>query len=178
MTNEFAPLADESGPNTLIEKVPVGWSVGVMSDGGSYSAAENAIRWIFFGSSVRTITWELTPPASAGVTAVLSGTSAFGAPGKSVSQAVTGVASISLKPRASGVATRVLPASYRPGQTLAVSLSLNPEAGVAFQVIEEQPPQGWTAFEISNEGSYQAGKIRWGPFTDGLQRTLSIESRA
>ena len=175
LTNEFAPLADESGPNTLIETVPVGWSVGIISDGGSYSATEHAIRWIFFGNSVRTITWELKPPASAGLNALLSGTSAFGAPGKSVSQPVTGVASISLKPRASGVATRVLPASYRPGQTLAVAISMVPEVGVAFQVVEEQPPVGWAPLGISDSGSYQAGKIRWGPFTDGLERTLSYQ---
>lgn len=178
LTNEFAPLSGETGPNTLIERVPSGWTVGAIGEGGSYSATEGVIRWIFFGSAVRSITWEVIPPANPGATVVLSGTSSFGVPGTSVSQAVTGLGSMSLRPPPSGVATRTLPVTYRPGRIVAVTVSLAPESGIGLQVLEEQPPASWTVSGISDGGSLQAGKIRWGPFTDGLPRVLSYRLTA
>ena len=173
LTNTFSPLASEQGPNTLIEYLPSGWTVGTISHGGIHIPAEDMIRWIFFDNQVREITWQIQAPASPAQEIAFSGTASFGVPGSSVSAPVAGLGAATRRPPPSGTTTRILPTSYRPSQSFTVVVSMVAEDGVVLQVAEETPPSGWTVSSINQGGSLQSGTIRWGPFTDGAARALS-----
>ena len=74
-----------------------------------------------------------------------------------------------------GLATADLPASALPGSTLPVALSIVPATNVTVYAVEDSPPAGWTAAQISDAGWFDAGrgKVKWGPFFDAAPRTLS-----
>ncbi|MFO1500234.1 MAG: PQQ-binding-like beta-propeller repeat protein [Verrucomicrobiota bacterium] len=76
-------------------------------------------------------------------------------------------------------AVRELPAEYVPGHTIQVRLEIHPTAGVSAYVVEEVPPRGWKA-GILPVGSYDSttGHIKFGPFFDGLPRTITYELTA
>jgi hypothetical protein len=63
-------------------------------------------------------------------------------------------------------ATRELPDDYTPGATFTVAIALSPPGGTAVVGVEEKPPLGWVASNISHSGTFdgQTKKIKWGPF--------------
>jgi len=68
----------------------------------------------------------------------------------------------------SNSATRSLPSSYEPAVLFNVTITLNlsdPPPGVL--LIEEQVPSGWIVSDISNNGTFSSGSIKWS-FVDGL----------
>lgn len=83
---------------------------------------------------------------------------------------------------------RLLPDWYMPGKALsevnhqAVQLHITPDETTAAYAVEDSPPAGWTVVveSISEGGSYDAvtGKVKFGPFFDNVQRTLSYDLMA
>lgn len=72
---------------------------------------------------------------------------------------------------------RVLPGGYTPGQPLPVKLNAVPPDGTSAYAIEDQPPAGWVVTEISDEGVFDSatGKVKFGPFTDARERSLTYQ---
>jgi len=70
-----------------------------------------------------------------------------------------------------------LPADYTAGTAFTVSILVTPLADVFVQAIEDAPPAGWTAANISGGGAWDAvnKKVKWGPFFDATVRTLTYE---
>ena len=77
-------------------------------------------------------------------------------------------------PAFAGGATRDLPANYSPGVTFPVSITVEPPPGPFGQVIEETPPTGWTAGNVSDGGVYAPPWVKW-VFFDGVPRTLTYD---
>ena len=61
------------------------------------------------------------------------------------------------------------------GTNFFVTVSIIPPVGTPVYLVEEFIPAGFTARDISNSGSLDAlnGRVVWGPFWDGLTRTLA-----
>ncbi len=65
-------------------------------------------------------------------------------------------------------ATRSLPGCFTQGQELTVSIALDfPAEAPQVVLLEDEPPAGWTVSNVSNNGTFSAGKVRWS-FVDGL----------
>ncbi len=65
-------------------------------------------------------------------------------------------------------ATRSLPDCYGAGQAFEVTISLGLSTPTPQVVLlEDQVPTGWVVSNISNNGTFSAGKVRWS-FVDGL----------
>lgn len=75
-------------------------------------------------------------------------------------------------------ATRDLPDTYTPNVPLTVSITIMAPDGTLMSVLEDSPPTGWkTITNISDGGYYDAQnhKVKWGPFTENLSRTVTYE---
>jgi hypothetical protein len=164
----LAPLASVS-VQTLTETLPVGWTLVSAEAGGTYDINTRTVRWLFFDSLVREIHLQLQAPASPGATASFSGEAAFD--GETVG--VAGLTQAALRPPPSGTVSRSLPATYRPGIALTVTVTVTPETGVETYGVTDTFPAGWTASDPSHFGSVQSGQVRWGPFLDETTRTLT-----
>ncbi len=44
------------------DSLPVGWTVGTISDAGNYDAANRLVKWYFLDNQARTLTYEAIPP--------------------------------------------------------------------------------------------------------------------
>jgi ribosomal protein L35AE/L33A len=86
----------------------------------------------------------------------------------------------SLMSRSLGVSlsTRDLPNGYTPLVPQVITISVNPDAGVAAYAVEEIPPVGWVVSDINESGIWDDGnkKVKWGPFFDNSPRTLSYKA--
>jgi len=106
--------------------------------------------------------WELTdcPPPPDGTCDTTTG----GGASKLEAPAAVG----SLKPAANG--TR----SGKLGRQV-LSIELTPPAGSSAVALEVEVPDGWTVGRISDDGRWDTtyNKIKWGPFTSDLKRTVS-----
>jgi hypothetical protein len=79
-----------------------------------------------------------------------------------------------------GLATSELPATLQPGGRFTVTITIVPATNVTVYAVEDQPPAGWQAAELSGAGLFDAvlGKVKWGPFFDSVPRTLSYRVTA
>jgi len=66
-------------------------------------------------------------------------------------------------------------AVYTPGTPLSVTISVAPPQLTTYYAVEDTPPLGWSVSNIGSGGIYDSvnNKIKWGPFTDSLARTLT-----
>ncbi len=72
---------------------------------------------------------------------------------------------------------RQLPLWYVPGVKLIVSLRAEPPVGTTSYSVLDTPPINWVVGAISGGGSSTAaGQVSFGPFNDGLSRTLTYEA--
>jgi hypothetical protein len=73
--------------------------------------------------------------------------------------------------------TRNLPEAFQPGTWFRVILEIHPEPGMTTYAIEDNPPPGWVAGEISHNGVYDVhtGKVKFGPFLDTEPRELRYD---
>jgi hypothetical protein len=78
---------------------------------------------------------------------------------------------------AQGVFVANVPPKYVPGLSITVNTHVVPPAGTLSYVVEVDVPTGWTASNISDDGSYDqtSQKVRWGLFFDGSPRQLSFD---
>ncbi len=67
-------------------------------------------------------------------------------------------------------ASRALPDIYGPGVSLTVPITIDPPPGTGIVILEDAPPAGWPASNISDGGTWdvQNEKVKWGPFWDPL----------
>lgn len=74
-----------------------------------------------------------------------------------------------------GTAASELPRCYQPGVPFGVTNLVMPNGGTRVFTVEDQPPPGWMASEISHRGVWDAiqGKVKWGPFPDDAARRLT-----
>jgi hypothetical protein len=71
---------------------------------------------------------------------------------------------------------RTLPIWYVPGVKLIVRLRAEPPAGTTSYSIADHPPTNWIIGAVSNDGnSSSPSQVSFGPFNDGLARTLTYE---
>lgn len=65
-------------------------------------------------------------------------------------------------------ATRDLSGYSGPGVAFTVSIALDPPAGTIVAGVEESPPTGWLASNISDSGTWDGGteEVKWGPLFD------------
>lgn len=155
------------------DSVPAGWSASNISHGGVFDSSTRMVKWgPFFDDTARTLTCDLVSGFVAGV-AQFQGTASF----DGVALQITGASSVSVEapPPAVSVTLRDLPVTLRPGSSFVLSNLVSPANFIGVYALQEQVPTGWTASEISDGGAYDAQNklVKWGPFFDATQRTLT-----
>jgi len=72
-------------------------------------------------------------------------------------------------------AMRTLPVGYGISVPVPVSIYVDPDPRAEAFLVEETPPATWLVTGIDSGGIFESstGKIKWGPFFDNLERTLS-----
>jgi hypothetical protein len=78
---------------------------------------------------------------------------------------------------ATNAIVRVLPRTYKLGETVTVTITVTPSSGAQAYAVEDQPPPHWTVGTVGADGRYDAAndKVKWGPFFDTEPRTLIYE---
>jgi hypothetical protein len=76
-----------------------------------------------------------------------------------------------------GTATRDLPNCYTPSVTMSASITVTPGQGTQVYAVEDSPPAGWTVSDINGSGGWDnvKNKVKWGPFFDSNNRTLTYK---
>ena len=174
VTNRVEPDPSVTG-YSVEEILPTGCLVVAPAD-GIYNSATHSLRWgPFFDNTAREWVYRLSAPSSVGLLA-FSGRGTFGV----TEVSFVGSDRVSIEPAPQGKVSRTLPAQFRPGYAMAVSLSVTPDAGVSLQVIEEVLPEGWAATAVSDGGTYDAAlrRVRWGLFADDKNRVLRYSAVA
>ena len=174
VTNRVEPDPSVTG-YSVEEILPTGCLVVAPAD-GIYNSATHSLRWgPFFDNTAREWVYRLSAPSSVGLLA-FSGRGTFGV----TEVSFVGSDRVSIEPAPQGKVSRTLPAQFRPGYAMAVSLSVTPDAGVSLQVIEEVLPEGWAATAVSDGGTYDAAlrRVRWGLFADDKTRVLRYSAVA
>ena len=74
-----------------------------------------------------------------------------------------------------GTTVRNLPNCYPPSGPMLVTIIVTPKATTLSYAVEDSPPAGWTVSNINENGSWDSinKKVKWGPFFDHNQRTLT-----
>jgi hypothetical protein len=77
-----------------------------------------------------------------------------------------------------GSAIRTLPSTYEPSVPVNVSISVNPGQGTQVYAVEETPPSGWVITDINESGQWDSvnKKVKWGPFFDSNNRSLTYKA--
>jgi len=153
------------------ERVPNGWTTTSIGSGGSWDAVNRTIKWgpFFDGTAtVRTLTYEVVPPADAFGPVSFAGTARFDL----VVVATGGDTALGNSPP---TVTRGAPPRFTAGVPFDVTLALEPVPGVELQAVEEQIPAGWTASTLTDGGTVDPNSrmLKWGPFIDRSRRTLT-----
>jgi hypothetical protein len=162
----------------LEEALPVGWEPTNLSAGGEWDATNRKVKWgPFSGTEVlaASFSYRLTPAAGATEALPLVATARFDAAVVSSVQSVTRYLA-----HTENTVVRALPAEYRPGQPLTVTLAATPiDTGLVY-AIEESVPAGWTVSGPSHGGVFDAANrlVKWGPFFDATAtaRTLTYQA--
>ncbi len=76
-----------------------------------------------------------------------------------------------------GTATRDLPDCYTPSFAMSISITVIPGQGTQVYAVEDSPPAGWTVSNINKNGGWDdvKKKVKWGPFFDSNNRTLTYK---
>jgi hypothetical protein len=77
----------------------------------------------------------------------------------------------------SGTTTRDLPDCYTPSMAISISITVIPGQGTQVYAVEDSPPAGWTVSDINASGGWDnvKNKVKWGPFFDQNNRTLTYK---
>ncbi len=153
------------------DQIPNGWTVSNISNGGGYDTVHQKIKWgPFFDATPRALTYTVQTPTNASGVSIFSGTGSF----DGVNLPITGTRQTTA---VASRALRTLPDAFVPGQALTVSIDITLNGTVNVYALEESIPTNWTLGTISDSGTFDSatGKIKWGPFLDGNNRTLSYQ---
>jgi hypothetical protein len=156
------------------EAVPDHWSVGTISHSGRWDAITRQIKWgPFLDDTNRLLTFQITAPTQARSLITLAGQGVFD------TDAIPASGDLELHPELNTI-HRSAPSNAVSGVAFPVSLRITPARHVRSYAVEETPPSGWTVSTISDGGRWDpiTGKIKWGPFADSPQRTLSYSLSA
>jgi hypothetical protein len=156
------------------ENLPSGWTV-VAAVGAGIEGQR--LTWgPFFDAVPRTFTYQVRAPLGISGAANFAGNVTE----NGATVAVAGVTTIEPAPPPGGQVTRSLPLDFIPGALFQVTNRVVPDAGVAFNVVAESVPAGWTVLQAVPEGVLDAttGQYKWGPFTDDQVRELVLSLRS
>jgi hypothetical protein len=180
VTNRVAP-GEEVLVYVVEETVLSDWGVSRVSDQGSVDVQTGKIKWgPFFDHQPRNLTYRLTPPEKIKGDITLIGQGSFN--GESV--AITGVTRLRVVlPEghdAENQVTSSLPLQYVPGGVLTLTNQVRLAEETLVYLVEETIPEGWTTGLINNGGQFDLvqRKIKWGPFSDRVERELRAELKA
>jgi hypothetical protein len=173
VSNVVTPGAN-AGVFAVQDQPPTGWVVGNVSAGGSFDAGNNLVKWgPFFPNGAVTLTYNVTPPASASGTAQFVGAVSFGG----VNVAIGGQRSSSALQVFYGSTVSSLPANFSTGVAFTVTNTVTPGSGTTLYGVADTPPSGWVVSHVSDSGAFDplSGQVKWGPFFDASSRTLTYE---
>ncbi len=156
------------------ESVPAHWNVGSISHSGRWDALTRQIKWgPFLDDMDRLLTYQILPPPQARSLVRLTGEGVFDA------DQISPAGDLELHPEPNAI-HRSAPSNVVSGVAFPVSLQVTPARHVRSYAVEETPPAGWTVSFISDGGRLDAvtGKVKWGPFADNPERTLSYSLSA
>jgi hypothetical protein len=160
------------------DTVPAGWSVSDISDSGNFVASEHQIKWgPFFDNQPRSLSYLVTPPASARGAFYFDGRVSFDGEGVTIAGQSATEAILTAQ---ANVVDRILPASWRSGRALSVTNRTSVAANVSGYAVEDQVPVGWAVGRISHGGTFDplSRKVKWGLFLDHDPRILVFEATA
>jgi hypothetical protein len=156
------------------DEPPVGWTVvpGSVTEGGIVDVRSGRVKWgPFIGTEAtpRELAYEILPPVDALGVARFAGRGVYG----SVSAPIGGDDTIL------GLIGRIhrdAPARFTPGEEFEIQLDADPSALTEAFAIEEALPPDWTFLSATEGGVFDpvTRKVKWGPFPDSTQRTLSL----
>lgn len=164
---------EEVGVYAVEEKLPETWTANEISHFGRFDSANGKIKWgPFLDRQPRIMTAQVQIPPDAEGFIGFSGISSF----NGASVPITGPQGINILNASE--ANRVeasLPAFFQPSIPFGASYDAQPSNNVKVYAIEDRLPAGWQADTISHGGRFdgETGKIKWGPFLDNQQRTLT-----
>ena len=175
-------MTPDSGTSAhaLEEHLPEGVEFISADGGGQFDVVSRVLKWgPFFDNQQRTLSYQLTIPGQQ--TGPLNFEGLISLDG--VSQAIGGDLNLVIEssdtPPAGGnqSAERMLPESVQAGSVLDVSISVAPLSTVSVYALEEKVPSGLAVGSITESGQWDpvSGAIKWGPFFDNQQRTLSYQ---
>ncbi|MEK7678129.1 MAG: PQQ-binding-like beta-propeller repeat protein [Verrucomicrobiota bacterium] len=159
------------------EQPPEGWTVSAITSPGVLDEWRGKIKWgPFFDALPRTLAYQVTPPTNAVGLGAFFGMASF----DGANAQIGGQREMALSGSVSGPASfveRDLPFGYAPGARMLVMLTALPPTNVLFYAVEDMPPANWVVGQISDNGFFDPAnrKVKFGPFLDGLPRTLAYE---
>lgn len=158
------------GFHAVDEGVPAGWAVSEINFGGIVGA-DGRLKWgPFPDGEARELSYVVTPPAAA-TKGEFAGRGLF----EEIEVAIAGPDVLAVRPSGGGHIQRQLPAGYRVGRPVEVTLRVEPDAAVSLFAVLETVPAGWTVVEAPGAAAVNtgAGRIRWGPFVEPTVRELT-----
>jgi|GEM_PF-2326693 len=153
------------------EMPPAGWTTAFVSHGGGFDPSTGKLKWgPFTDATVRTITYQVTPPVGVIGSYSFAGQAAFDSNLLEISGAQGST-------RFPGSLHRAIPVNYLPGAAIPITLSVVPAQDVRVWVAEEAIPAGWTVSTIGENGVFDSAnrKIKWGPFFEASARSLAYQ---
>ena len=164
--SEINTLAIEP-PQVTVQPSSVTTNAGgtVVFTANASGASPLSYQWQFQGANINgattnTLTLTNVQPANSGTYRVV------------VSNSVgTNFADATLTVPAQAVCS--MPQVFTNSVSFTVSISVAPPTNTVAYAVQDQPPAGWPVSQVSNNGAFSGGKVRWGPFADRTPRTLS-----
>ena len=175
LTNTVTPSPGVS-VYAVEDALPPGWSANQISDDGTFDPFTHKVKWgLFFDDSPRLLTCVVQPPVNAAGTVTFAGVGAFDLLDE---VPISGPSNLVVLNTNVSAVMSTLPATFLPGLTFGVTNVVTVAVGVAVYAVEEAVPSGWAVSAISDNGQFDPdnGKVKWGPFFDGLARRLSYNT--
>lgn len=164
------------------ERIPVGWSVEDISQGGLFDVANSTIKWgPYFDNGSREFRYSIVEPGGTGGAFSIEGTVSYDGNGVEVAGDSVIPSStpfpIKLDPKGPNIGERLLPESIESGTPFEVRIEVKPPSETSVYAVEETPALGLEVLAIEEGGSFDAssGSVKWGPFFDNASRSLRYQ---
>jgi outer membrane protein assembly factor BamB len=158
----------------LEETPPAGWIASQISDGGVWDSWNKKVKWgPFYDVARRQLTYQINPATNAADQAKFVGWISF----NGTNAPIIGQRDVFKGPATTPWVQRLLPDAYAAQWSQTIVLTVNPPPGVAYYVVEDMPPAGWSVTQISADGTYDPNLnvVRFGPFLDDTPRQLTYD---
>lgn len=147
------------------DRLPTGWVASNMTSGGVFDASLGRVKWgPFTDNTSRTFAYTVTPTGGIGQ---FDGQAQF-------NQRTVPIDGDSTSVPFQSQIVRSAPEFFQAGVPFSVTNHVVPAPGVHVYAVEETIQFGWTVASMNLSGvlDSQNGKMKWGPFSDGLTRDL------